>query len=128
MLKGVGIQSAWVLSHEYFGWRKFRNRREVGACAGLVGMPYNSGDSIKEQGISKAGNKRIRYVMIELAWNWLRYQPRSKLSKWYNERLGTRRQRKVGIVAMARKLLVALWKYVEFGEVPEGVVLGGEIG
>lgn len=129
LLRGVGKQSAWVLSHEFFGWRRFRNRKEVGACAGLVGTPYDSGESRREQGISKAGNRRIRSVMIELAWLWLRYQPKSKLSLWFHQRFGKggRRMRRVGIVALARKLLVALWKFVEFGECPEGAVLGGAI-
>ena len=128
-LRGVGKQSAWVLSREMFAWRKFRNRKEVGACAGLVGTPYDSGNSRREQGISKAGNRRVRYVMIELAWSWLRFQPGSELSRWFQKRFakGTQRQRRVGIVAVARKLLIALWKYVEYGEVPKGAEFGGEI-
>jgi len=128
-LRGVGLQSSWALGHEYFGWREFKNRRQVGACAGLVGTPYDSGDSRKEQGISKAGNRRIRYLMIELAWGWLRYQPGSALSQWYQERFGfgNRRLRRIGIVALARKLLVALWKFVQYGQLPEGAQLGGAI-
>ena len=128
-LLGVGVQSSWALGHEYLGWRQFRNRKQVGACAGLVGVPYSSGDSRRDLGISKAGNKRIRYIMIELAWSWLYYQPGSALSRWYEERFGggTRRMRRIGIVALARKLLVALWKYIERGEIPEGSVLGGEL-
>jgi transposase len=123
-LRGLGSNGAWVLVHEFFGWREFRNRREVGALAGLVPTPYSSGDSEREQGISQAGNRRVRWLMIELAWGWLRYQPDSALSRWYQERFdgGNSRQRRIGIVALARKLLIALWRYVEFGEVPEGAV------
>lgn len=128
-IRGIGKQSAWVLGHEFFGWRQFRNRKQVGACAGLVGTPYASGQSQRDQGISKAGNKRVRYVMVELAWSWLYYQPDSALSRWYQERFGwgPKRLRRVGIVALARKLLVALWKFVESGEVPEGAVFGNPI-
>ena len=124
-LRGVGPESAWPLALEFFGWREFRNRRQVGSLAGLTPTPYDSGGSRKEQGISKAGSGRIRRIMVELAWAWLRYQPDSKLSLWYEQRYGagTKRSRRVGIVALARKLLVALWKYVEFGEVPEGAVI-----
>jgi transposase len=124
-LRGVGEVSAWSLSHEFFGWREFKNRREVASLAGLTPTPYDSGGSRVEQGISKAGNRRVRRIMIELAWSWLRFQPDSELSKWFEKRFGhgSKRMRRIGIVALARKLLVALWKYVEFGEVPEGAVL-----
>lgn len=124
-LHGVGEVSAWVLSKEFFGWRKFRNRREVASLAGLVPTPYNSGDSVVEQGISKAGNPRIRRVMVELAWSWVRFQPESELTNWFIDRYagGSSRQRRVGIVALARKLLVALWKYVEFGTIPKGAII-----
>ena len=123
-LKGVAT-GAWVLGMEFFGWREFQNRRQVGALAGLTGTPYQSGASSREQGISKAGNKRVRALMVELAWCWLRYQPDSKISRWYAERFGSigKRSRRFGIVAVARQLLVALWRYVEFGEVPEGAKL-----
>ena len=126
-LKGIGEVSSWTLSHEFFSWRDFKNRREVAACAGLTPSPYNSGDSRVEQGISKAGNPRVRAVMIELSWIWLRYQPQSALSIWYQKRFGQgkKRMRRVGIVALARKLLIALWRYVEFGIVPEGAVIKG---
>jgi transposase len=92
---------------------------------GLTPTPYSSGDSEQEQGISKAGNDRVRWLMVELAWSWLRYQPQSGLSRWYRQRfaLGNAQMRKVGIVAVARKLLIALWKYVDHGEVPEGAAL-----
>jgi transposase len=118
-ITGVGAQTGWELMHEFF-WRSFRNRREVGAASGLVGCPYNSGDDVREQGISKAGNARIRTLMVELAWRWLRFQPESALSQWYERRFGggSGRMRRIGIVALARKLLVALWKYLEHDEVP----------
>lgn len=124
-LRGVGEVSAWSLGHEFFSWREFKNRREVAALADLTPTPYDSGSSRIEQGISKAGNRRVRRIMIELAWSWLRFQPDSELSRWFEKRFGhgSKRMRRIGIVALARKLLVALWKYVEFGQVPEGAVL-----
>jgi len=124
-LKALGPRSASVLAREMFGWRTFKNRREVGALSGLTGTAYSSGDSTVEQGISKAGNKRVRYTMIELAWMWIRHQRDSELAKWYMRRFGTgnKRLRRIGIVALARKLLVALWKYVEFNEVPAGAIV-----
>ena len=105
--------------------RQFRNRREVGALAGLTPTPYQSGDSYREQGIDKAGNRHIRAIAIEIAWAWLRLQPNSALSQWYQERFGhgNSRLRRIGIVALARKLLIALWRYLETGEVPQGAVL-----
>ncbi len=124
-LKGVGWQSSWVLNMEFFNWRKFKNTKQVGACAGLTPTPYDSGDSVREQGISKAGNKRIRKLMVELSWLWLRYQPGSRLSQWFEARFGHggKRMRRIGIVALARKLLIALWRYLEHGVLPEGAVL-----
>lgn len=121
-LKGIGVNSAWLFVMEFFSWRAFRNRREVGACAGLTNAPYQSGDTSKDQGIEKAGNRFIRAMAIEIAWSWLRYQPESKLSQWYQQRFGqgNSRLRKIGIVALARKLLIALWRYLETGTVPEG--------
>lgn len=121
-LRAVGPVSAWLLAHEFFGWRELQTRREVGALAGWTGTPYDSGQSRRDQGISKAGNKRVRWLSIELAWAWLWLQPESALTQWFWERFGhgTARQRRVGIVALARKLLVALWKYVARGEVPAG--------
>ena len=116
LLRGIGAGSSWLYVMEFFGWRQFANRREVGAAAGLTPTPHQSGDTSTDQGISKAGNRRVRALMIQLAWLWLRYQPQSRLSLWYEERFGRGgpRARKVGIVALARKLLIALWKYVEF--------------
>lgn len=124
-LKGVGWQSSWILNMEFFNWREFKNTKQLGACAGLTPTPYNSGDSTREQGISKAGNKRIRKLMVELSWLWLRYQPQSQLSQWFEERFGRggKRMRRIGIVALARKLLIALWRYLEHGLLPEGAVL-----
>jgi transposase len=126
-LKGIGVNGAWLLVGEFFSWRQFRNRRELGSLAGLTPTPYASGESRREQGISKAGNRRVRWMMVQLAWCWLQYQPASELSQWYTRRFGegNSRQRKIGIVALARKLLVALWKYLEMGEVPEGAELIG---
>jgi transposase len=124
-LKGIGPVGSWKLGFEYFGWRVFKNVKQVGAAAGLAPTPYASGQLQREQGISKAGNRRVRSLMIELSWYWLRYQPQSHLSRWYMQRFGGggSRMRRVGIVALARKLLIALWKYLEQGIVPEGAVL-----
>ncbi len=124
-LKGVGPVSAWLMTFEFFGWREFKNVKQVGAAAGLTPTPHNSGDMVREQGISKSGNKRIRATMIELSWLWLRYQPESRITIWFNERFATagKRMRRIGIVAVARKLLVALWKYLEKGMIPEGSIL-----
>jgi transposase len=126
-LKGIGPNGAWLLVWEFFCWRQFRNRRELGSLAGLTPTPYDSGDSRREQGISKAGNRRVRWMMVQLAWGWLQYQPNSELSRWYSHRfaLGNKRQRKIGIVAVARKLLVALWKYRETGVPPAGAEVIG---
>lgn len=124
-LKGIGINSAWVDVMEFFAWRAFQNRREVGALAGLTPTPYRSGESAKECGISKAGNRPVRALAIEIAWSWLRNQPNSQLSRWYRKRFakGGSRVRRIGIVALARKLLIALWRYVEEGILPEGAQL-----
>ena len=124
-LYGIGVTSSWDFVMEMFGWREFRNRREVGAFAGLTPTPYDSGGSQREQGISKAGRGRIRALNIQIAWGWLRFQPQSKLSQWYQERFagGGSRMRRIGIVAVARKLLIDLWRYLEYGVVPEGARL-----
>ncbi|HEY5270040.1 MAG TPA: IS110 family transposase [Anaerolineales bacterium] len=124
-LKGIGVNSAWLYVMEFFAWRGFRNRREVGSLAGLRPTPYQSGESSNESGISKAGNRPVRGMAIEIAWAWLRYQPESALSLWYNRRCaeGSSRVRRIGIVALARKLLIELWKYLETGAVPEGAYL-----
>lgn len=124
-LRGIGVNSAWLFVHEFFAWRKFQNRREVGSLAGLAPTPYASGDLRHEQGISKAGNKQMRWMAVEIAWWWLHLQPDSELTQWYQRRFaqGNSRQRRIGIVALARKLLVALWKYLQTGELPEGAQL-----
>jgi transposase len=124
-LRGIGIQSAWLFVMEFFSWRDFQNGKEVGALAGLTSTPYQSGGADREQGISKAGNRYVRGIVIETAWSWLRYQPESELSLWYQRRFGSqsKRMRRVGIVALARRLLVSLWRYLETGELPKGAVL-----
>lgn len=124
-LCGVGIDSSWLYVMEFFAWRKFRNRRQVGGLSGLTDTHYQSGDLQHEQGISKAGNRWVRALAINTAWSWLRYQPRSELSLWYQRRFGNgnSRMRKIGIVALARKLLIAFWRYLETGIVPEGAVV-----
>ena len=124
-LRGMGDVGAYVLATEFFAWRDFRNRKELGALAGLTGTPFQSGGSGRDQGISKAGNGRVRSLMVELAWGWLRHQPESRTSRWFHEHVGkggSRSQRKA-IVAVARKLLVELWHYVEHGVVPTGARL-----
>jgi transposase len=126
-LGAIGPESAWLFALEFYSWRQFRNRKEVGALAGLTPTPYQSGDDSREQGICKAGNRWIRSIAIEIAWGWLRYQPQSELSQWYERRFGhgSTRLRKIGIVALARKLLVELWKYLETGTPPAGAILKG---
>jgi hypothetical protein len=106
-------------------WRRFANRRELAGCLGLAPTPYASGDSQIEQGISKAGNKRARALLVELAWSWLRLQPDSALTQWFNRRFAGagKRMRRVGIVALARRLAIALWRYLQHGEIPAGAVL-----
>jgi len=124
-LRGIGVNSAWLYVMEFFGWRRIKNRKQLGALAGLTPTPYNSGDSVHEQGISKAGNRRLRTMAVEIAWCWLHYQPDSALSQWFKKRFGSgnSRQRRIGIVAVARKLLVALWRYLEEDLVPAGAEL-----
>jgi transposase len=123
--KGIGDVGSWVIVREFFGWRKFRNRKEVGSLAGLTATPFNSGEGKKEQGISKAGSRHVRAIAIELAWTWTQFQPRSALTQWFMKRFakGGTRSRKVGIVALARRLLIALWKFLETGVIPEGAEL-----
>jgi transposase len=125
LFKGIGPKFSRVMSAEAFAWRKFRNTKQVGSMAGLTPTPNQSGDVSREQGIGKHGNRRVRHMAIELAWLWLRWQPESALSKWFRERFGGsgKRMRRVGIVALARKLLIALWRYLEQGVVPEGAIM-----
>jgi transposase len=124
-LCGIAMRSSWVFVMELFGWREFKNRREVAAALGLTPMPYQSGNNAHDQGISRAGNRRVRAMAVEIAWAWLRYQPNSDLSQWYQRRFGAggKRMRRIGIVAMARRLMIDLWRYVEQGIVPAGAVL-----
>ena len=124
-LYGIGSVSSWTFVMEFFGWRQFQNRREVGGLAGLTPTPYDSGESLREQGISKAGNQRVRALAIEIAWAWLRFQPQSNLSQWYMKRYanGGKRMRRIGIVAMARRLLIDLWRYLEYDKIPAGARL-----
>jgi transposase len=124
-LAGIGVNGAWLLVYEFFAWRKLQNRKQAGALVGLTGTPYHSGSSAREQGISKAGSRRMRKMLVELAWCWLRWQPESALSGWYARRFGTGKgpARKIGIVAVARKLMIALWRYLEHGEIPAGARL-----
>jgi transposase len=124
MLKAIGATGATRLVLELF-WRNFDNRRQVGACVGLVPQPYDSGESRVDQGISKQGNRRVRALAIELAWLWLRYQPESATSKWFAQRTqgSGKRGRRIAIVAVARRLVIALWRYLKDGVVPEGAVV-----
>lgn len=124
-LVAIGPASSWLFVHEVFGWRKVANRRQLASLLGLVPTPYNSGGSERDQGISKSGNRRMRTMSIEIAWCWLRWQPQSALSQWYMKRFGqgSKRQRRIGIVALARKLMIALWKFQREGEIPTGARL-----
>jgi transposase len=123
-LRAVGPESSWTIVHEML-WRDFRNRRQVGSLVGLAPTPYDSGESIREQGISKAGNRHVRTIAIELAWSWVRHQPNSKLTLWFLRRFSGagKRARKVGIVAVARRLMIDLWRYLQTGAIPEGALL-----
>lgn len=120
-LRAIGPISSWVFVMELFGWRRIENRRQLAGLVGLTPTPYDSGNSKREQGISKGGNKRVRAMLIEIAWSWLRYQPDSELTQWYQRRFagGSTRQRRIGIVALARKLLIVLWKYLKGGELAD---------
>lgn len=124
-LRGVGPVGGWIVIKECLGWRDFRNRKQVGGLSGFTGTPYNTGGSEREQGISKAGSRLLRATLIELAWSWLRHQPNSNLTRRFQARTtgGDRRQRRRMIVALARQLLVAFWRYVKQGVVPEGAQL-----
>lgn len=124
-LRAIGTTGSWVLATEIFGWREIRNGRQLGALVGLVPALYQSGEMQRDRGITRAGNDHVRRIMVQLAWGWLRWQPGSALSQWYQQRFagGGARMRRIGIVALARKLLIALWRYVETGVRPEGAVL-----
>ncbi len=124
-LRGIGVNAAWLYVMEFFAWREFRNRRQVGGSTGLVGTPYQSGAINHEQGISKAGNRRVRAMAVQIAWGWLTYQRQSALTHWYDQRFahGGPGARKIGIVAVARRLVIDLWRYLDAGVLPEGAVL-----
>lgn len=123
-LKGVATTSASVLLEEGLVWRAFRNRRQIGGLLGFAPTPYASGDTAREQGISRAGNAQLQAISIQLAWNWVRWQPQSALTQWYQASFGKgKRARRIGIVAVARKLVIALWRYVTTGVVPAGAIL-----
>lgn len=127
-LRGIGVNSAWLYVMEFFAWRDFQTSKQVGALAGLTPTPYQSGQARRELGIAKAGNRHIRAMAIEIAWAWRRFQPASALAQWYERRFGAGsvRLRKLGIVALARKLLIALWRFLKTGVLPEGAVLKTE--
>jgi len=124
-LRAIGPITAHVLTSELFAWRQIRNGRELGALVGLVPAPYQSGETHRDQGITRAGNTHVRRVMVQLAWGWLHHQPASALARWYQQRFaaGGPRLRRIGIVALARKLLIALWRYVDQGVMLEGAQL-----
>jgi transposase len=127
-LRGIGVNSAWLYVMEFFAWRDFQTPKQVDALAGLTPTPSQSGQSRRELGIAKAGNRHMRGMAIEIAWAWRRFQPTSALSQWYELRFGhgSARLRKIGIVALARKLLIALWRFLKTGVLPEGAVLKAE--
>lgn len=121
-LCGIGQTSATVFAYEFFAWRDFHNRREVGGATGLVSSPFASGDRRTDQGITGAGNRRVRTTLIQIGWGWLRYQPDSALTKWFQKRFASSpRLRRIGIVALARRLIIDLWRYVQQGVIPSGV-------
>jgi transposase len=124
-LCALGQTSSWVFVMELFGWRQFANHRQVGGAVGLTPTPYQSGKSDHDQGISRSGNRRVRALAVEIAWCWLRFQPHSRLSRWYQKRFagGGKRMRRIGIVALARRLMIDLWRYLEKDIVPEGARL-----
>jgi transposase len=124
-LRAIG-DSALTLTTELFAWRAFRNGRQLGALVGLTPTPFRRDQTVRELGISGNGSRRLRALTVELAWGWIRWQPHSALSRWFATRFGTHgRARRIGIVAVARKLLIALWRYLEHGVIPEGALLRG---
>jgi transposase len=128
-IRGIGYKSAWLYSREFYGWRKFENGKQIGSLAGLTPTPYQSGEMMRERGICKAGNRYVRAMAVEIALCWLKYQPESSLAKWYEKRFGNGGPvaHKIGIVALARKLLIALWRYLENDVVPDGAILKAQL-
>ena len=124
-MRGVAETSAAVFSAELFGTRTFQNGRQIGAVMGLVPVPYRSDQRVQDQGISRAGRAELRRIALQLAWGWVRWQPTSALTQWFLTRFGPAggRSQRIGIVALARKLAIALWRYVEHGIMPEGATL-----
>ena len=123
--KGIGSNGAWLLVMEFFGWRAFKNRREVGGLAGFTPTPSQSGERAREQGMTKSGNRHVRWMTTALAWRWRRLQPDRALRVWFRARLGSggKRWRRLGIGAVARQFLMALWRFLETGVCPAGAVL-----
>ena len=121
-LKGIGLQSAWLFTFEFFAWRNIQTRQQLTALAGLAPSPYQSGDEARDLGISKAGSSSVPAMAIQNAWGWIRFQPDSNLTRWFERRFahGGRRMRAIGIVALARRLLIELWRFLETGALPEG--------
>jgi transposase len=128
-LRGIGVNSAWLFVMECFAWRDLQTPKQVGALAGLTPTPYQSGQASRELGITKAGNGYMRTMAVEIAWGWVRFQPESALTQWYQARFGrgSARLRKIGIVALARKLLIALWRFLNTGVPPAGAMLKVEV-
>jgi transposase len=124
-IKGVATTSASVLLDEGLVWRAFRNRREIGGILGFAPTPYQSGDRHHEQGIGRAGNHRLQAMSVQLAWQWVRWQPDSPIPHWFQTRYaaGSGRLRRIGIVAVARRLVIALWRYATTGVIPAGAIL-----
>ena len=127
-LRGIGDRGAWVLATEIYS-RDLQNRRQVGALTGLTGVPYRSGTVMREQGISRAGLAQVRAIAVEVAWVWVQWHPSSELTQWFQRRFahGGPGQRRVGIVALARRLVIALWRYSRDGVVPAGAVLKARV-
>ena len=127
-LRGIGVKSAWVLVMACFAWRDLQTPKPVGAFAGLTPTPSHSGESRRALGMTKAGNGSRRTMAVEMAWGWGRLQPESTLTQWSQPRCGPGRARlrNIGMVALARKLLIALWRFLKTGELPTGAVLKAE--
>lgn len=124
-LRGVGEVGSWNVVMELFAWREFDNRRQVASLVGLTGTPSDSGNSDREQGIDKAGNTQLRALLIEMAWNWVRWQPDSEITLWFNRKFGGsgKRSRRIGIVGVARRMLIAYWRYLEQDVEPKGAII-----
>jgi len=124
-LRGVGEIGAWNTVMEIFAWRVFANRGQVGSFVGLTGTPSDSGDVEREQGIDKAGNPQVRALLIEMAWSWVQWQPDSEITQWFNRKFGAagKRHRRIGIVGVARKLVIAFWRYLEQDVKPKGAII-----